>query len=121
MEDIQKARYPVDIGCVCHMDGVAMNYIKKAVELAEGWDDDNEWSRAVLMTQSQRCLDALAAQLVRQVDALGTVSIMYDDKRIIIRNSQQKDIFDIGFYQRNEVPGRTMNTIKAIIDSGVLE
>lgn len=100
------------------------DYIKKAVELAEGWGFPSEsqflpgsppiaespsgYMGAIEATPE--LLDALAAQLVRQVDALGDLKLVVSDDAAYFTNIK---IISIG-------PDRTMNTIKAIVDSGVL-
>lgn len=102
------------------------DYIEKAARLADGWglelDNDGEYLVGPDMGWHQDCIsqgakDALAAQLVRQVDALRNphVGVITSDlgsitiwcNRQILAASINED--------------RTMNTIKAIIDSGVLE
>ena len=63
-------------------------------------------------------LDALAAQLVRQVDALDPaprIMVDWEDTVMIVPCGQyDADRFAVG------MSGRTMNTIRAIVDSGVL-
>ena len=99
------------------------DYIKKAVELADGWywgvndlvDPPPELRPIgpVNDTLPQIYLDALAAQLVRQVDATD-----YEIRMQLCAAT----IFYAGdeFWQLGG-KGRTMNTIKAIVDSKVLE
>ena len=99
------------------------NYIKKAVELADGWSitsDDcvttTEFGGLAHPTESRILLDALAAQLVRQVDLHHEVWTSPNKSTIC------SALVDGG----NRIAGhsgsdRTMNTIKAIVDSGVLE
>jgi len=101
-------------------------YIRATVELADGFSW--EWTQprkellirfgtvAVNMTNtvySPWMLDALAAQLVRQVDATD-----YE----IRMQSCATTVFYVGdeFWQVGG-KGRTMNTIKAIVDSEVLK
>jgi len=108
--------------------------IRKAVELADGWDyetDDIEEPVLLIVTMAggghlegdwstdlndmdQLLLDALAAQLVRQVDALEWDTIIW-------RNGT--GIYDRLLEAQTHIngPDRTMNTIKAIVESGVLE
>ena len=115
--------------------------IRKAVELADGWDyetDDIEEPVLLIVTMAggghfdvqfvlegdwstdlngmdQLLLDALAAQLVRQVDALEDYWVCVEDDRATI---QCDGIFvDV----QHKGPDRTLNTIKAIVDSKVLE
>ena len=99
------------------------DYIRKAVQLADGWhvsSDDcvttDEFGGLAHPTESEILLDALAAQLVRQVDAIDAIYVMsYPDKSAVIDDGLL-DVVGI-----HEGPDRTMNTIKAIIDSKVLE
>ena len=108
--------------------------IRKAVELADGfeWDDNtltgnffigfplSAAERRHQLRQHWReaddtvALDALAAQLVRQVDALEWDTIIW-------RNGT--GIYDRLLEAQTHIngPDRTMNTIKAIVESGVLE
>ena len=110
------------------------DYIRKAVELADGWwwadygdadiqleMADGAWwhcdDEAVTPDDFPRILsDALAAQLVRQVDALDPwvqVNIHCRTTEVFPTESR------ISTTIRSE--DRTMNTIRAIVDSGVLE
>ncbi len=89
-------------------------YICKAVELAEGWEIAPKINAVI-------ALDALAAQLVRQVDKA-------------LKDWRCLELFEGHTAVRKFEPlsetgkdlaacygeGRTMNTIKAIVDSGVL-
>lgn len=101
-------------------------YIRKAVELAEGWyffDDDRVEcctnGHYTFDVDDQIFLDALAAQLARQVDAIE--GIEFDSK-----GSNEVYVWDHR-PGKNRVAAhgistdRTSNTIKAIVDSGVLE
>jgi len=112
-----------------------MNYIKAAVELADGFGYDDckihDWDYVRLPDDSTAmhdlggpwfrttyhpALDALAAQLVRQVDALDRFSIIIYEEETLIG-----DVMRIENIARGYSPDdRTMNTIKAIVDSGVL-
>jgi len=110
------------------------DYIRKAVELADGWSwqgeiylgrtDDplimvNTSAGVMLESDERMALDALAAQLVRQVDTKMGVSIQIVSGsahiKVVIfsRNPDRETAQAFG-------PDRTMNTIKAIVDSGVL-
>jgi len=110
-------------------------YIRKAVELADGWSIDNyenddadydylhnaggmEWhlNQDPMWVHDipEMFIDALAAQLVRQVDAL--------DEPMGITVQVNYTTFMDG--QNTKVVGggdRTMNTLKAIVDVGVLQ
>ncbi len=98
--------------------------IKRAVELADEWSHDGDDVQTpdgdilgdcvgIGDKMPQTYLDALAAQLVRQVDNLFAHFVHIHPTRTRI----------YGDHGQNEVqgPDRTMNTIKAIVDSGVLE
>lgn len=109
-------------------------YIRKAVELA-GWEyDDNTLtgrsfvelpkiereSKMMLAskwldTEDPVLLDALAAQLVRQVDAIDC------DVEITCGEIAVCDPYGSILERRDEVGDRTLNTIKCIVDSGVLD
>ena len=113
------------------------DYIKAGVELADGWSYMSDrskpgsfWIKADGPPKHPGChidnafpvyIDALAAQLVRQVDAMSGVTIDMRDAVVSI------EIFEGGYWiEQCGVDGlwyeidRTMNTIKAIVDSGVL-
>ena len=105
------------------------DYIKEGVELA-GWlevDEEGEYLQIpdtptssyldeIIATCDQYLLDALAAQLARQVDALTD----YSGVRVCPNITE---IFHIAGQPHIPVtgPDRTMNTIKAIVDSKALE
>ena len=106
------------------------DYIRKGVELADGFEVYNssgldriyqaEWATHQCYPAIDNChqwaLDALAAQLVRQVDALGRVSLTVGP------NATQVLFGDLSSQnQLSKSVDRTMNTIKAIVDSKVLE
>ncbi len=93
--------------------------IRKAVELADGWliwQDfrggpewiDTPFGERLYGNLAGSYLDALAAQLVRQVDALP--GNRYAD--ILLMFLEEPD---------RQTDDRTLDTIKAIVDSGVLE
>ena len=99
-------------------------YIKKGVELAEGWHDKNDAHSSRIFVEScegyrgvlpgsKELLDALAAQLVRQVDSHPDAEIETYFMQTIVRVKSAPTIV--------EGPDRTMNTIKAIVDSEVLD
>lgn len=89
--------------------------IRKAIELADDWDvsfyDYIDSIFGITITD-----DALAAQLVRQVDALGD-KCHYE----VFTNAADTTIkHQLGMMAASFGKDRTMNTIKAIVDSGVL-
>jgi hypothetical protein len=98
--------------------------IKRAVELADGWELVGEVvyppfrHRSVAMhtyNPSTPIMDALAAQLVRQVDARDCCNIIVDYGYARLYDAETlSDVQGTG-------PDRTMNTIKAIVESDVLE
>jgi len=114
-------------------------YIKNAVLLADGWDIDNcesgdpdydyisfagggEWhyneDPMWIADIPEIFLDALAAQLTRQVDAVILFDIRVREDGVemwqLLEASSQWEM------TKTQSPDRTMNTIKAIIDSKVL-
>ena len=108
--------------------------LRKAVELVS-WlesDDEGEYLQIPKTPHSayldemdapvyQYLWDALAAQLVRQVDALDEFDVVAAGKSILVRrtdNYGNKWIAGNGFAEGND---RTENTITAIVDSKVLE
>lgn len=107
---------------------IDQDYICKAVELTDGWtlydkerlvvtiiqeDKGTDW---VMNLRHQPGLDALAAQLVRQVDELSGywVTTRPDRTRVMAELIS-------GIFGEAEGPDRTMNTIKVIVDSKILE
>ena len=93
------------------------DYIRKAVELADGFHVDSSGCHRTPRdncVEHQVYMDALAAQLVRQVDAL-------DEPMAVIIERNYTTLMDGGNTQVVGNEGRTMNTIKAIVDSKVLE
>ena len=104
-------------------------YIRQAVELADGWrfagpqlygPSNYRYHPNKESGQHQVTVDALAAQLVRQVDALDTpdtVEITHDSVWVGYRSKNNESWKRT---RRTKSRGRTMNTIKAIVDSGVL-
>ena len=111
--------------------------LRKAVELADGWSlvhicDGEDWgqefgdnsgvpTQQVLIQDPhkfQSSLDALAAQLTRQVDAT--------DYEMDFRCDGGAEVLDVGRYTEAlsicvSHDDRTANSIQAIIDSKVLE
>ena len=69
----------------------------------------------------RRYHDALAAQLVRQVDAIENFELLIrrDVTQLINVYSEAFEMDEMIEYSGGH--GRTMNTIRAIVDSGVLE
>lgn len=99
-------------------------YIREGVELADGWrlaSDNSVRGRSVgLPPTEQPVLDALAAQLVRQVDALDGHSMEFGvDLRAFVRGPKFKAFYGHTIAQAGG-DDRTMNAIKAIVDSEVL-
>ena len=97
-------------------------YIRKAVEFI----DAGQYPR----DHHNQELDVLAAQLVREVDALPDTGPSKDDGEIVVWIEKgATDIIErstVGVNWCKELlsvrgPNRTMNTIKAIVDSGVLD
>ena len=112
--------------------------IQRAVELADGWDvthifagediaaynpHGKEYPEAsfVLQSPSESGLDALAAALVRQVDALDVELVSGKGSCLIERDDPEFEPFGIQNLGWEEGPDRTMNTLCAIVDSKVLE
>ena len=97
--------------------------IRKAVELAEGWQWVGERLPAYIRTEfgefdpeeePQWVKDALAAQLVRQVDALkGCLELVVQDGESGIWDQANCITCAMG-------DDRTDNTLRAIVESGVL-
>jgi len=106
--------------------------IRKAVELADGWDTGSvqkdwvlcpyDWTSKPIFKIHQGELDALAAQLVRQVDIndpnIGDYTVTTFVDHSVVEHWQFGVSQIVGYA---ESPDRTMNTIKAIVESGVLE
>lgn len=101
-------------------------YIRKAVEMADGWleVDDGAWFATPFgHLNSMRNLhsayyDALAAQLVRQC----TNSVIIYDDHTTVWGAEVQTVVGPGAQIIALVggPDRTMNTIRAIVGSGVL-
>ena len=98
--------------------------IRKAIELADGFQltrDEQYFSlpaggyMPAIKDIRQHHKDALAAQLVRQVDAL---AFPYDAVFVTVGNTSVE--WPIGTNYFVEGPNRTDNTINAILESGVL-
>ena len=118
-----------------------IDYIKAAVELADNFELDSinayYWHDpsygegfdgiAVDKGKPDRWfLDSLAAQLVRQVDALDedyvvTVGNEMEPKRVVLYGPTFRMWRGRRIDGDTDGPDRTMNTIKAIVDSGVLK
>ena len=99
--------------------------IRQAVELADRWEhaDGNvylangtfidESTDADFDNMDQILLDALAAQLVRQVDGIDGIEVIAQFKEVTLWAYDSV----IG---EGKGPDRTLNTITAIVESGVL-
>jgi len=112
------------------------DYIRKAVELADGWNiGETDFGTTVIVPPfitpeveglqgwsidniHHGILDALAAQLVRQVDAIKYHEVMTTCNTVDVIKDDGIDYPQI--ISQIDGPDRTMNTIKAIVDSGVL-
>ncbi len=102
-------------------------HIRKAVELADGWtmasssvvQPPTKHLAMSIHNPSTWILDALAAQLVRQVDALDSNLIAFGSastgQAMVYRDALAGDVVIV------DEGDRTMNTIKAIIESKALE
>ncbi len=102
--------------------------IRKAVELADGWKYDEightgkykihlpDTMQTWVDFNYQPALDALAAQLVRQVDVLDEYRFNFARRGTMLKPRIGGHL--LGYCKGDD---RTMNTIKAIVDSGVLE
>ena len=102
------------------------DYIRKAVQLADGWHVTTGTEQFMIIgggfshqPPTQSMLDALAAQLVRQVDALADYWVQSTWERVYVM--QIDETGDLGVMKRCRNSDRTMSTIKAIVDSGVLK
>ena len=100
------------------------DYIREGIELADGWSRgagnlvwNGQHPFELNGPMREMVLDSVAAQLARQVDAV--------DRYILDDDRGYTDVLDD--YCRGSLiaqatgPSRTENTIKAIIDSGVLK
>ncbi|MDJ0712580.1 MAG: hypothetical protein QNJ14_19515 [Woeseiaceae bacterium] len=112
------------------------DYIREAANLADGWSYGTKYDpfadmlygpQRILCTVShhQPTLDALAAQLVRQVDSLpadddGKVQCVVGRGSVLLEVDDPSEPFGHRNLAWLEGPDRTMNTIKAIVDSGIL-
>ena len=105
------------------------DYIRKAVELADGgeWTEQNNIRTPDGVcyylhdgTFATECLDALAAQLVRQVDVMVEPEIVqrWCGVDINMRNEIGASYTVASSSIEND---RTMNTIKTIVDGKVLD
>ena len=110
--------------------------LRKAVELADGWRLSERghiiypsWHShigySLEETVPEWVLDALAAQLVRQIDSLSHkmgITVWMDSQRSVVATIvHPRGIGSQHFLGVGEGDDRTMNTIKAIVESGVLE
>ena len=114
------------------------DYIRKAVELADGWDTTRMGNQRIKVfaphgeggehpltdigyIDQQHVIDALAAQLVRQVDALNSDVNVFIYRKLTEVGNPTNCCGVWPVLGESEGPDRTMNTIRAIVDSGVLE
>ena len=98
--------------------------IRKAVELANGFEVQGDWlcyqgyliALCKIDRPNQVCLDALAAQLVRQVDATKHWFECSTNRgaRVWLKDGSGKVFSRVG-------DARTPHTIRAIVESGVLQ
>ena len=105
------------------------DYIREAVRLAPGWsigsDERGEWFIGpspfadwdLNDSGVQPILDALAAQLVRQVDAILDKQVVTQKRWHAVCDWPGEDVI---CYVEGESNDRALHTIKAIIDSKVL-
>ena len=95
------------------------DHIRKAVELADGFAPEalqiSKTEDMVVGFEEQFFLDALAAQLCRQVDALPMLWVCVENDTSCVQHGE------LGTRAAERGPDRTMNCIKAIVDSGVLD
>lgn len=112
------------------------DYIRKAVELADGWGFDGIWlcygdagakihdgEHAFDKPMPNYLKDALAAQLVRQMDALDKFGVMQwatGDVDVMEYTATDNPLEREHILASRSAPDRAMNTIKAIVDSKVL-
>ena len=97
------------------------DYIFKAAKLADGWrilegeriKPSDSLGTNYVDEMCQVYLDALAVQLVRQVDTLGDCNLVTGKNYTIIYPAHQSHHYIRG-------PDRTMNIIKDVVDSKVL-
>jgi len=98
--------------------------IRKAVELADGWRINKMGNiqapcvhRSSIDRPLKPVLDALAAQLVRQVDATAFYYVVTGPSRsAVVEGASSKNVIGLC-----EAQDRTLNTLKAIVESGVLD
>lgn len=106
------------------------DYIHEAVEIADGWaihgmtvaNDEHQFGWYSDERLNQAWKDALAAQLVRQVDALAPDVVFncgFGGEVMVYRESTDEDWTE--GYGNDGSNDRTMNTIRAIVDSAVLQ
>ena len=102
------------------------DYIRKAVELADGFHVDSSGCHRTPRdncVEHQVYMDALAAQLVRQICAISKYDVIISkDGTEVFSGGHVKGIeYDIETISMSRSDDMTMNTIKAIVDSKVLE
>lgn len=104
------------------------DYLRRAVELADGWSvtPDNcvitPEGRIAHPSESEMLRDALAAQLMRQCDRNGCDNIVSLTEVEVLSEHPDPNIgYECLEITEVEDGDRTMATIKAIVDSGVLD
>ncbi len=101
------------------------DYIRKAIGLADHFDFENDeliitpvgTASMDYVCEYHSFTDLLAAQLVRQVDALDTpdtVEVTHNKVWVGYRSKNNES------WRSTKGPDRAMNTIRAIVDSGIL-
>lgn len=109
-------------------------YILKAVELADGWRL-NQFGQDLIMVPGMAIghvvkagdphaivVDALAAQLRRQVNVTGKYVVHIEPHMVIVCSISEKDGSHRKVIETVADDGdESMNTIKAVVDSKVLE
>ena len=107
------------------------DYIRAGIELADGWEYDDDIHNKVWVRpdhyayannddSQQIYLDALAAQLIRQVDALPDYFVSTTEGVAMVHKQLNDNTDRSEGYYEMDGDDRIMVTIKAIVDSKVL-